>query len=138
MHAVGFLHEQNREDRDGFVTIQKQNIKSGFESNFEKAPKGTTVNYAEYDYGSVMHYSPLSFSKNNKATIVARQSNSGKMGQREGLSEKDIRKINSMYKCSTAGNNRPMAVHSAENETSTSSEGLGGLFNMFFQRNDEE
>lgn len=29
MHALGFLHEQNREDRDNFVRILTQNIKKG-------------------------------------------------------------------------------------------------------------
>lgn len=29
MHAVGFLHEQNRYDRDGFVRVLTQNIKPG-------------------------------------------------------------------------------------------------------------
>jgi hypothetical protein len=29
MHAVGFLHEQNRYERDSFVRIAFQNIKPG-------------------------------------------------------------------------------------------------------------
>lgn len=34
MHALGFLHEQNREDRDNFVRVLNQNIKPGEIENF--------------------------------------------------------------------------------------------------------
>lgn len=34
MHAVGFIHEQSRYDRDDFVDIQWQNIKPGIISYF--------------------------------------------------------------------------------------------------------
>ncbi|XP_026685465.1 zinc metalloproteinase nas-13-like [Diaphorina citri] len=103
MHALGFLHEQNRSDRDKFITVNYNNIQSGRENNFEKAKK----DYADalgvgYDYRSVMHYSPNSFSRNNLPTIEPK----GRLhqvfvtlGQREGLSRKDIQKIKKMYKC---------------------------------------
>lgn len=99
-HAAGFLHEQNREDRDNFVKINNKNIKPGMEGNFNKAKSGETNSFGvKYDYGSVMHYSPTSFSKDGKPTIEAKQKTSATMGQRNGFSKSDIEKINKMYKC---------------------------------------
>ena len=100
MHALGFLHEQNREERDKFVTIKSGNIKEGYEVNFSKAKPGETTGFGvTYDYGSVLHYSENAFSKNGQPTIVAKMKTKDKMGQREGFSKKDIEKINKMYKC---------------------------------------
>lgn len=100
LHAVGFLHEQNREDRDTFVTIITKNIRQGYEANFAKAKQGETSAFGIiYDYGSVLHYSAKSFSKNGEPTIVAKQSTNEKMGQREGFSKKDVEKLNKMYNC---------------------------------------
>lgn len=73
MHSVGFLHEQNREERDQFVSIMQANIKRGYESNFVKAAKGTASGFGVgYDYGSVMHYSDKAFSANGQPTIVTK------------------------------------------------------------------
>lgn len=100
MQLFRFLHEQNREERDRFVTIKSNNIKPGYEVNFAKAKAGETSGFGvTYDYGSVMHYSSTAFSKNNKPTIEAKTITTEKMGQREGFSKKDIEKINKMYKC---------------------------------------
>uniref|UniRef100_A0A0A9YKU2 Metalloendopeptidase n=1 Tax=Lygus hesperus TaxID=30085 RepID=A0A0A9YKU2_LYGHE len=75
MHALGFLHEQNRWERDNYVSIKYQNIIRGTESNFEKAqPKTTDGLGIEYDYGSVMHYSEFAFSSNGLPTIKAKVS----------------------------------------------------------------
>lgn len=71
MHACGFTHEQNSEERDDFVQILSQNIKSGYENNFIKASTGTTSTYGvAYDYSSVMHYSDHAFSVNGEKTIL--------------------------------------------------------------------
>lgn len=100
LHAVGFMHEQNREERDGFVTIRNKNIESGMEKNFEKAQKGAATAFGvPYDYGSVMHYSSVAFSKNGQPTIEAKQKTSERMGQRDGFSKSDLEKIKKMYKC---------------------------------------
>ncbi|XP_005180435.1 hatching enzyme 1.2-like [Musca domestica] len=99
MHALGFLHEQNREERDSYVSIQYQNIQPSAASNFDKASR-TVAFGVPYDYGSVMHYSANAFSTNGRPTIVAlRSMGNTRMGQRDGFSEMDIEKLNQMYDC---------------------------------------
>lgn len=73
MHVLGFLHEQNREERDSFVDIQYQNIKQAAYENFKKVSP-TAAFGVPYDYGSVMHYSSKAFSQNGEPTIVAKVS----------------------------------------------------------------
>ncbi|XP_060533365.1 hatching enzyme 1.2-like [Cylas formicarius] len=101
MHAAGFLHEQNRFERDEYVSIAWQNIKRGHENNFDKADKEKTNGFGvPYDFRSVMHYSRKAFSVNGQPTIIPKDpSKAEKMGQREGFSRGDLAKINQMYKC---------------------------------------
>ncbi|KAL6428195.1 hypothetical protein ACFW04_008498 [Cataglyphis niger] len=101
MHAVGFLHEHSRYERDDYVDILWQNISPGHTHNFNKAPAEVTDAFGVgYDYSSVMHYSSTAFSKNNQLkTIVPKGNTREKLGQREGFSKKDILKIRRMYKC---------------------------------------
>ncbi|XP_037810161.1 astacin-like [Lucilia sericata] len=99
MHALGFLHEQNREERDSYVSIQYENIQPSAVSNFDRAAK-TIAFGVPYDYGSVMHYSANAFSTNGRPTIIPRQNmGSTKMGQRDGFSASDVEKLNKMYDC---------------------------------------
>ncbi|XP_041788195.1 zinc metalloproteinase nas-4 isoform X2 [Anopheles merus] len=100
MHALGFLHEQNREDRDDWVRIRYENIKAGTSNNFEKAKKGTTNSFGvAYDYASIMHYSSNAFSTNGNPTIEAKRAGGNKMGQRQAFSSSDLAKLNAMYGC---------------------------------------
>ncbi|CAH2237519.1 zinc metalloproteinase nas-13-like [Pararge aegeria] len=99
LHAIGFLHEQSRPERDDFVYIQYSNIKPGAENNFKKADTKRTSDFGvSYDYNSVMHYSEYAFSKNSQKTIVPKIKDM-KLGQREGLSRGDVKKVNNMYNC---------------------------------------
>ncbi|XP_008214355.2 zinc metalloproteinase nas-13-like [Nasonia vitripennis] len=98
MHALGFYHQQSAADRDEWVTIVWDNIMPGREHNFDKYDNKTVTDYGvSYDYSSVMHYSAKAFSKNGQKTIIAKKENVT-LGQRDGFSEKDIEKINIMYK----------------------------------------
>lgn len=67
MHAIGFVHEQTRPDRDDWVEIVWENIVEGDEDQFQKFPTGYVQTLGtDYDYASVMHYGPYDFSKHPK------------------------------------------------------------------------
>uniref|UniRef100_A0A915KQI9 Metalloendopeptidase n=1 Tax=Romanomermis culicivorax TaxID=13658 RepID=A0A915KQI9_ROMCU len=91
----------SRTDRDENVKIVWKNIEPDAEDQFEKYGLNTiTLLDLPYDYGSVMHYGPKAFSKNDKDTIVPLKSaESSKMGQREGFSSLDVQKLRKLYAC---------------------------------------
>ncbi|XP_065340722.1 zinc metalloproteinase nas-4-like [Cloeon dipterum] len=99
MHTVGFLHEQNRAERDQFVEILWKNVEKNREENFKKIPASVAYTQIPYDYESVMHYSTAAFSSNGKPTLKTKKGGNFKVGQRERMSVGDIHKINMMYKC---------------------------------------
>lgn len=68
-HALGFLHEQNRSDRDDYVLIQYENIRPKWLRNFKKYSNTQSFGMI-YDYGSIMHYSSKAFSANGRETLV--------------------------------------------------------------------
>ncbi len=95
-HAWALWHEQSREDRDSFVTINWQNIEPGREHNFNQhITDGDDI--GAYDYGSIMHYGAFAFSKNGQATIVPKQAGVT-IGQRNGLSAGDIAAVHHIYR----------------------------------------
>lgn len=57
-----------------------------------------------YDYISVMHYSPTAFGINGSTTIIAKDPSVTQLGQRIGLSPKDITQADLLYRC----NGRPI------------------------------
>ncbi|XP_055905855.1 hatching enzyme 1.2 [Eupeodes corollae] len=131
MHAVGFLHEQNRYERDDFVTILFQNIQPSAVSNFDKASADKTTGFGvPYDYGSVMHYSSNAFSTNRNPTIVAKRQGV-QLGQREGFSALDVQKLNSMYNCNIGSNtgsgSNSGGQQGANNNANVINSFLGGL-----------
>ncbi|XP_016977281.1 seminal metalloprotease 1 [Drosophila rhopaloa] len=99
MHALGFYHQQSSAIRDGYINVIYDNIVPGKEFNFQKYDATVVTDFeVGYDYDSCLHYRPGAFSINGEDTIVPLDS-SAEIGQRVGLSSKDIDKINIMYKC---------------------------------------
>lgn len=62
-HALGFIHEHQRFDRDNYVTVNYNNIKSGKKDQFQKFNTSNLGIISGYDFNSVMHYSGSLFSK---------------------------------------------------------------------------
>ncbi|KAM7352147.1 seminal metalloprotease 1-like [Cochliomyia hominivorax] len=100
LHALGFEHQHSAADRDDYIKIVWENIKDDKHNQFDKRSEDTVTDFGVgYDYGSVMHYGPKAFSKNNKKTIVPLADEDVEIGQRKRFSDKDIEKLNLMYKC---------------------------------------
>lgn len=58
-HALGFVHEQSRPDRDQYVQINWDNIDEDKWHDFEIRDADMLTGY--YDFDSVMHYGPCDF-----------------------------------------------------------------------------
>ncbi|KAM8855632.1 high choriolytic enzyme 1 [Spinachia spinachia] len=97
MHALGFVHEQSRSDRDQYVTIVWSNIIPAQVHNFRKHVTNNLNSL--YDYNSVMHYGRYAFSENGGPTIIPRPDPYIPIGQRDGPSILDLHKINVLYNC---------------------------------------
>jgi hypothetical protein len=102
LHALGFLHEQSRPDRDNFVTIHWNCIEPGREGNFNKV--NTATAYGPYDFTSVMHYRRDSFNvcpvtaPHDTITPLPGYSQFGnQMGQRNFLSIGDAQALAARY-----------------------------------------
>lgn len=97
MHALGFVHEQSRPDRDQYVLIHPENVQDGQLHNFDVV--AATTNYP-YNFESIMQYGPWDFSKNGMMTIEPRPAYQvflGQMGQRTHISPIDVDGIIGVY-----------------------------------------
>ncbi|XP_055505767.1 astacin-like metalloendopeptidase isoform X2 [Leucoraja erinacea] len=102
LHTIGFNHEQNRSDRDTYVTILFDKIIKEARYNFLKL--NTNNLGMPYDYNSVMHYGRYAFSKDGQSsTIVPKPDSQAVIGQRFGLSTLDVNKVNKLYNCNKCG-----------------------------------
>jgi len=107
MHATAAHHEQTRQDRDTFVTINYQNMNSAYYSQFDKV-SGNYYNTL-YDYYSIMHYAAYAFSTNGLPTIVPADPsvvllNSWEKSDAQIMTDSDILAIERFYQCAETVN----------------------------------
>ncbi|KAM9426785.1 high choriolytic enzyme 1-like [Pholidichthys leucotaenia] len=95
IHALGFYHEHNRDDRDKHVQIRWENISPKMAFNFNKRP--TDNLNTPYDYSSIMHYGQTAFSNNGRPTIIPIPNPNVQIGQTRGMSDWDIKRIIVLY-----------------------------------------
>uniref|UniRef100_A0A915CRI8 Metalloendopeptidase n=1 Tax=Ditylenchus dipsaci TaxID=166011 RepID=A0A915CRI8_9BILA len=101
MHVIGFIHEHQREDRDGFVKIVWENIIEGANADFDKLSAVGLSNYGEtYDYFSIMHYENTEGSRNGRSTIEAKVNDyTPLMGKSTDFTRGDLNRVNRAYQC---------------------------------------
>ena len=94
-HALGLLHEHTRPDRDSFVQINWDNVKTDKAHNFDVL--SDAIPLGDYDYSSIMHYGTHFFSRNGQPTISSLQNTGVKIGQREFISAGDESSMQELY-----------------------------------------
>jgi len=103
LHALGFLHENSRADRDTYVEIVWNNTKQEYQRNFDVIDNAnvSTSLYEEYDLKSLMHYGNRAFG-DGRVTMEARKKEKGFiLGNKVGVSTGDVKKLNRLYHCQT-------------------------------------
>jgi Astacin (Peptidase family M12A) len=94
-HSTGLWHEQSREDRDTFVTINWTNIQQQHAHNFNQhITDGDDV--GPYDYHSIMHYPRWAFAIDSAQDTITPVQNV-EIGQQQGLSPGDCAAVRFMY-----------------------------------------
>lgn len=99
MHALGFIHEQSRYDRDNHVEILWDNIEKGYDNQFEKTSEelGKMNERFAFDLDSIMLYSSGLFAKSPGLVTMRARSGALIPPKEKGLSKGDVERLNYFY-----------------------------------------
>ncbi|VDP59067.1 unnamed protein product [Heligmosomoides polygyrus] len=102
-HALGLYHTQSRYDRDQFITVNVENIKPDWVSQFTKQTTFTNDNYGiTYDPGSIMHYGAMSATYNGKPSMLPRDVTYAETLGSHIISFYEKLMLNTHYECMSA------------------------------------
>lgn len=73
-------------ERDNFIKVNWDNIKEKAWFNFKQFSAHVSMFSTPYDYGSIMHYSPMAFAIDRSKPVLIPLQRALNMGQREGKS----------------------------------------------------
>lgn len=100
MHALGFIHEHQREIRDQYIQVQYNNIQQDKVINFDIFPSSFQKLYRssnEIDMKSLMIYSSKAFVTNPSLDSMTLKNSPNKIQDNAALSAGDIEKIDNVY-----------------------------------------
>ncbi|XP_069830370.1 hatching enzyme 1.2-like [Dendropsophus ebraccatus] len=98
IHVLGFFHEHTRNDRDQYIKVLWDNISPDDRSNFE-IDAGNTLKLP-YGYNSIMHFDSKDYSDvYGSPSMIAIKNPKMHLGQRIGMNNLDVMKINHVYDC---------------------------------------
>ncbi|BFZ10631.1 hypothetical protein BsWGS_13670 [Bradybaena similaris] len=103
LHTLGIYHEQDRFDRDDFISINTTNLQENAERNYVlKNMSDIDTLGTPYDFTSIMHYGPYSFPKDPRYPVMTpkpKYATGTYMGQRLALSRLDVLRVQRLYHC---------------------------------------
>lgn len=99
MHALGFVHEHSRPDRDRFVRVNWDAIEDDKQSQFEIVPISLSEPHKDrpFDFQSIMLYESSAFAKRPGETTILSLSGQQIEPAREGLSPEDLTRLQILY-----------------------------------------
>lgn len=99
MHALGFVHEHSRLDRDQYINVVWSNIDDEHKPQFAIVPEMYFEPFrgTPFDYHSVMLYKANSFAKQKHLTSIQSKTNEAISPVSQGLSELDLYRLNRLY-----------------------------------------
>lgn len=99
MHALGFIHEQSRPDRDQYLRVLWDKIEEDKQSQFEVAPlsMASPQKGRPFDYQSVMIYNPTDFAKTHGDYVMESLTGVKIEPTANGISAEDLARLVNMY-----------------------------------------
>ncbi|XP_055342437.1 zinc metalloproteinase nas-14-like [Paramacrobiotus metropolitanus] len=127
MHALGFLHEHSRPDRDEHIRVIPSNMKPLVPAMDYQIMTRMATFGLPYDEESLMHYGLEVAADRYKPAFVSKAGTPSRwMGQRFGLSTLDVAKLKAAYNCSRKNvvqvPNRDVCVTGATNTANAENE----------------